>query len=254
MADAPREESGPAVRSIGVLRPLSWLARGIGDLWHAPGASLFYGLCTFAAGIAVLLAVVRLPYLFAAAISGFLLVAPIIATGLYDLSRRRERGEPARLAASMRAWRRNPSGLVGFALFSLLAGTAWQVISVVIIALLYRGNAVLPVDVAREILLDPQYLNLFMLYVGVGGLLAAVVFALSVVSVPMLLDRRCDLLEAMKASLAAVAANPLPLAFWAALLMALTLLGFATGLAGFIVLMPVLGHASWHAYRDLIES
>lgn len=254
MADAPHEAAGPAVRSIGLLRPLSWLARGVADLWHNPGASLFYGLCTFVAGVVVLLAVARLPYLFAAAISGFLLVAPIIATGLYDLSRRRERGEPLNLADSMRAWRRNPSGLVGFGLFSLLAGTAWQIISVIIVALLYRGNAVVPVDVALEILLNPQYLNLFILYVGVGGLLAAVVFALSVVSVPMLLDRQCDLLEAMQASLAAVAANPLPLAFWAALLMALTLLGFVTGLVGFIVLMPVLGHASWHAYRDLIES
>jgi len=211
MADAPHAAAGPAVRSIGLLRPLSWLARGVGDLLHNPGASLFYGLCTFVAGVVVLLAVARLPYLFAAAISGFLL-------------------------------------------FSLLAGTAWQIISVIIVALLYRGNAVVPVDVALEILLNPQYLNLFILYVGVGGLLAAVVFALSVVSVPMLLDRRCDLLDAMQASLAAVAANPLPLAFWAALLMALTLLGFVTGLVGFIVLMPVLGHASWHAYRDLIES
>lgn len=254
MADTPHQEAGPAVRSIGPLRPLSWLARGIGDLWQSPGASLFYGLCTFVAGVIVLLAVARMPYLFAAAVSGFLLVAPIIATGLYDLSRRRERGEPVLLAESMRAWRHNPSGLVGFALFSLLAGTAWQVISVVIIALLYRGNAVVPVDVALEILLDPQYLNLFVLYVGVGGLLAAIVFALSVVSVPMLLDRRCDLLEAMQASVAAVAANPVPLAVWAALLMVLTLLAFATCLIGFVVVMPVLGHASWHAYRDLIES
>ena len=142
---------------------------------------------------------------------------------------------------------------MGFGLFSLLAGTAWQVVSVVIVALLYRGNAAVPADVALEILLNPQYLNLFLLYVGIGGLFAAIVFALSVVSVPMLLDRQCDLLDAMQASLAAVAANPLPLAFWAALLMTLTLLGFASGLLGFIVLMPVLGHASWHAYRDLIE-
>lgn len=253
MAAASHEATGPAVRSIGLLRPLSWLARGVGDLWHHPGASLFYGFCTFVAGMVVLVAVARLPYLFAAAVSGFLLVAPIVATGLYDLSRRREQGEPLRLAESMRAWRRNPSGLVGFGLFSLLAGTAWQVVSVVIVALLYRGNAAVPADVALEILLNPQYLNLFLLYVGIGGLFAAIVFALSVVSVPMLLDRQCDLLDAMQASLAAVAANPLPLAFWAALLMTLTLLGFASGLLGFIVLMPVLGHASWHAYRDLIE-
>jgi uncharacterized membrane protein len=94
---------------------------------------------------------------------------------------------------------------------------------------------------------------LFLAYLGIGGIVAAFVFALSVVSVPMLLDRKCDLLQAMQASIGAVAENPLPLALWATLIMILTAAGFATGLLGFIVVMPLLGHASWHAYRDLVE-
>jgi len=245
-------EAAPSVRAVALLQPLSWLARGARDLAANPAASLFYGVAMAVAGALILLAVAQLPYLFTAAISGFLLVGPMLATGLYDLSRRRERGLPLRLGESMAAWRENPSGLVGFGLFSLLAGTAWQVISLVIVAMLYKGSAMQPLALVVEILRDPQYTGLFLAYVVVGGILAALVFALSVVSVPMLLDRKCDLLAAMQASMAAVAENPAPLALWATLIMLLTLLGFATLLLGFVVLMPLLGHASWHAYRDLI--
>ncbi len=245
-------QSAPAGRAVGLLQPFAWLGRGLRDLAHNPGASLFYGAAMAAAGAVILLAVAQLPYLFSAAISGFLLVGPLLATGLYDLSRRRERGEPVRLVASMLAWRENPSGLVGFGLFSLLAGTAWQVLSLVIVAMLYKGSAMQPLALVVEILRDPQYTGLFLAYLGIGGILAAFVFALSVVSVPMLLDRKCDLLQAMQASIDAVAENPLPLALWATLIMILTAAGFATGLLGFIVVMPLLGHASWHAYRDLV--
>jgi uncharacterized membrane protein len=243
-----------AVRAIGLLQPLAWLGRGARDLAANPAASLFYGAAMAVAGAIILLAVAQLPYLFTAAISGFLLVGPMLATGLYDLSRRRERGEPARLLDSMLAWRENPSGLVGFGFFSLLAGTAWQVLSLVIVAMLYKGSAMQPLALMLEILRDPQYTMLFLAYIGIGGILAAFVFALSVVSVPMLLDRKCDLVTAMQASIAAVAENPLPLALWAALIMILGMLGFATALLGFVVIMPLLGHASWHAYRDLVAA
>lgn len=245
--------TAPVLRSVSLLQPLSWLLRGGRDLMRNPGASLFYGIAMAAAGALILLAVASLPYLFTAAISGFLLVAPMLATGLYDLSRRIENGEPVRLVDSMLAWRANPSGLVGFGLFGLLAGTAWQVLSLLIVAMLYKGNAMVPLQLVIEVLRDPRHMQLFMAYIGVGGILAAMVFALSVVSVPMLLDRKCELLDAMQASIGAVSENPLPLAIWATIIMLLVALGFATFLLGFIIIMPLLGHASWHAYRDLIE-
>ena len=130
----------------------------------------------------------RLPYLFAAAITGFLLVAPMLAAGLYELSRRYLAGEQATLVDSMWAWRRNPSALVGFALLSILAGTAWQVASVVIVALFYKGPALAPMAMMIEVLVNPQHYLLFFVYMCVGGLLAALVFAVSVVSMPMLVD------------------------------------------------------------------
>jgi uncharacterized membrane protein len=102
-----------------------------------------------------------------------------------------------------------------------------------------------------EILRHPQYMPLFLVYVGVGGTLAALVFAASVVSLPMLVERRCSLLCGLVTSISAVAENPLPLALWG-IIMLLTGLGFLTALLGFVVILPWLGHASFHAYRDLV--
>jgi uncharacterized membrane protein len=194
-----------------------------------------------------------LPYLFAAAITGFLLVAPMLAAGLYELSRRYLADEPVSLGDSILAWKRNPSCMIGFGLLSIFAGTLWQVISVVIVALLYKGPPLAPLDMIIQVLINPQHYLMFFVYMGAGGVLAAVVFALSVVSMPMLIDRRCDLISALVTSVNAVAENPLPLAVWAVVIMLLTGLGFATALVGLVLVMPWLGHASFHAYRDLVE-
>jgi uncharacterized membrane protein len=243
----------PKVRAVGFDAPRRWLTAGWRDIWRQPGASLFYGICVALAGLVILAITARLPYLSLAAISGFLLVSPMLATGLYELSRRYLAEEPAPLLESMLAWKRNPSGLVSFALLSLLAGTAWQVISVVLLVLLSKGSGLSPLAMMLEIIINPQYSLVFMAYVGVGGVIAALVFAASVVSMPMLVDRRCDLMCALATSFNAVSESPAPLAFWAAIIMLLSVLGFATGLLGFIIILPWLGHASFHAYKELVE-
>jgi uncharacterized membrane protein len=243
----------PGVRRIGFSAPLGWLGKGWQDLWRQPAASLFYGVAVAVTGAVILGVTASLAYLFAAAVTGFLLVAPMLAAGLYELSRRYLAGEPATLTDSMLAWKRNPSALVSFGLLSILAGTAWQVVSVVIVALFYKGTALQPMAMMIEVLVNPQHYLMFVIYMGAGGLLAAVVFALSVVSMPMLIDRRCELLCALTTSVNAVAENPLPLALWAVIIMLLTGLGFATALVGLILIMPWLGHASFHAYKELVE-
>jgi uncharacterized membrane protein len=243
----------PGVRQIDFAAPLRWLGLGWKDLWRQPAASLFYGIAIAVTGAVILGVTADLPYLFAAAITGFLLVAPMLLAGLYELSRRYLAAEPATVYASMLAWKRNPSGLVSFGLLSILAGTAWQVISIVIIAVFYKGGPLGPLDMMMEVVINPQYYLMFFLYLCTGGVLAAVVFALSVVSMPMLVDRQCDLLCALVTSVNSVVENPLPLAFWALIIMLLTGLGFATALVGLVVIMPWLGHASFHAYKDLVE-
>jgi uncharacterized membrane protein len=243
----------PGVRRIGFGAPLNWLARGWQDLWRQPGASLFYGIAVAVAGALILGVTAGLPYLFGAAITGFLLVAPMLAAGLYELSRRYLVDEPVTVYDSMKAWKRNPSCMIGFGLLSILAGTLWQVISAVIVAVFYQGPTLAPLDMIFQVLINPQHYLMFFVYMCAGGFLAAAMFALSVVSMPMLIDRRCDLISALVTSVNAVAENPLPLALWAFILMLLTGLGFATALVGLVLVMPWLGHASFHAYRDLVE-
>ncbi len=243
----------PKVRRIAFDAPLKWLRLGWADLWRQPAASLFYGIVIAVGGAVILGLTATLPYLFAAAVTGFLLVAPMLGAGLYELSRRYLANEPVTIYDSMGAWKRNPSALISFGFLSILAGTAWQLVSVVIVALFYRGNAMVPMDMMIEVVLNPKHYLMFTAYLLAGGVLAALVFALSVVSVPMLVDRRCDLLCALVTSINAVDENPLPLALWAFIIMLLTGLGFATALAGLILVLPWLGHASFHAYKDLVE-
>ena len=243
----------PKVRRIGFGAPLGWLGRGWRDLWRQPGASLFYGFAVAVAGAVILEITVDLPYLFGAAITGFLLVAPMLAAGLYELSRCYLADEPVTVFDSMKAWKRNPSCMIGFGLLSILAGTLWQVISAVIVAVFYQGPPLAPLDMIIQVLINPKHYMMFFVYMGAGGFLAAAMFALSVVSMPMLIDRRCDLISALVTSVSAVAENPLQLAVWAVVIMLLTGLGFATALVGLVLVMPWLGHASFHAYKDLVE-
>ena len=249
----PPAPSLPRIRKVGFAAPFKWLGLGWADLRRQPAASLFYGVAIAVGGAVILGLTANLPYLFAAAITGFLLVAPMLGAGLYELSRRYLANEPASLEASMLAWRRNPSALISFGLMSILAGTAWQLVSVVIVALLYKGSAMVPMGMMIEVVLNPQHYLMFFVYLSAGAVLASLVFALSVVSMPMLVDRQCDLLCALVTSVNAVAENPLPLAFWAFIIMALCGLGFATALVGLILVLPWLGHASFHAYKDLVE-
>lgn len=244
----------PKVRRVGFSAPLKWLGQGWRDLRRQAAVSLFYGVAIAVGGAVILGLTANLPYLFAAAITGFLLVAPMLAAGLYELSRRYLANEPATLEDSMLAWKRNPSALISFGLMSILAGTAWQLVSVVIVALFYKGSAMVPMDMMVEVVLNPQHYLMFFVYLSAGAVLAALVFALSVVSMPMLVDRQCDLLCALVTSVNAVAENPLPLALWALIIMLLCAVGFATALVGMIVVLPWLGHASFHAYRDLVEN
>ena len=134
-----------------------------------------------------------------------------------------------------------------------LAATGWVLTSAALITLL-AGQAVrTPLDFVHVVVLAPQP-GLFTLWLALGGLLAAPIFASSVVTMPLLLDRRVTLRQAVLTSWQAVLTNPAALGLWATLIAALTLLGVATGMLGLVPLLPLLGHASWHAYRDLVDA
>ncbi|MBV8124785.1 MAG: DUF2189 domain-containing protein [Burkholderiaceae bacterium] len=240
------------VKPVPMLRPLGWLARGWQDLRHCALASLLQGLLMAAAGALIFVLAHDRFWLLAGAFSGFLLVAPILATGLYALSRQLELGRPAGLSTVFQAWKPHDGRLIAFGLLLALAGTGWVLTS----AALVRSFAGVPVntphDFLRHVVLNDRS-HVFEAWLALGALLAAPMFASSLVAVPLMLDRQIGVLGAVFTSWRAVMEYPAPVALWAALIMFLTLLGMATGMLGLIVVLPWLGHASWHAYRDLVE-
>ena len=225
--------------------------------------SLLHGLLPAAFGGLLVLLAGDSFWLLVGAFSGFLVVAPVLATSLYAMSRAIERGEPVNLRLVVRTWtdwqhsryavRGGYWSLVRFGLLLALAGTGWVVTSAALITLLTPVPIDTPVDFLRHVVLSPGHYA-FELWLTLGGLLAAPIFASSVIAMPLLLDRRVDVLDAVLTSWQAVLTNPVALAFWAALIMILTLLGLGTLLLGLVVVLPVLGHASWHAYRDLVDA
>lgn len=251
------------MRRITLGQPLQWLARGARDLRQGGWLSLLHGLLPAAfGGLLVLLARDRF-WLLAGALSGFLVVAPVLATSLYAMSRALERGEPVNWQLILKTWtnwqhsryavRGGYWSLVRFGLLLALAGTGWVLTSAALITLVAPEPVHTPVDFLRQVVLAPGHYA-FELWLTLGGLLAAPIFASSVVAMPLLLDRRVDVLQAVLTSWQAVLTNPVALAFWAALIMGLSLLGLGTLLLGLVVVLPVLGHASWHAYRDLVDA
>lgn len=243
----------PAVRSVGMQQPLRWLRRGWLDLLRCPLPGLAHGLVASLFGWAVVYFAHDNFWVMAGAFSGFLIVAPIVATGLYAISRALERGhhKPG-LADVLRVWRTRDPRLVYFGVLLGLAGTGWVLTSASMITSFSGAPIARPLDFLRYVVvLDGSWL--FEAWLMLGGVLAAPVFASSVVAIPLLLDRKATLLQAVVTSWDAVLASPGPLALWAALLMGLSALGIASLLVGLVVVAPWLSHASWHAYRDLVQ-
>ncbi len=242
-----------SVRRIDTLRPLAWLELGYRDLLAAPGPSLLHGLLIALGGLAILTLTLRAWLLMPGALSGFVLVGPILATGLYELSRRRALGERPRLAHAIAAWRRGTRPLVVLGALLFCAGTAWVLASALLFRLFVGARIASPLDFLRYAAADQSALA-FWLWVLAGGLGAAFVFALTVVSAPLLLDRAVDVKRAALTSVRAVGDNPLPMALWATLIMALSVLSMATLMIGFVITVPIIGHATWHAYRELVDA
>jgi uncharacterized membrane protein len=253
----------PIIRQIHLRDPLRWLALGWHDIARSGWISFAHGLVLTVFG-ALLLAVARDKFwLLAGAFSGFLVVAPILATGLYCMSRSLENGKrPSwRLVwQTWMSWRRHGSSsdgkdwrLVQFGLLLGLAGTGWVLTSAALITLLSPVPVQQPMDFLRHVVLARDNW-LFEIWLALGGLMAAPMFASSAIAIPLLLDRRIGVLQAVVTSWEAVLANPVPMAWWATLIMGFTMLGLFSALLGLIAVMPMLGHATWHAYRDLVDA
>jgi uncharacterized membrane protein len=231
-----------------------WLAAGWRDLATRPAPSLCYGLLVFVVSAAIVagLFTFGLDYILFPAFSGFMVVGPLLAIGLYEKSRRLMAGEPVSLARMI--FVRPASG--GQVLFTgvllCLLMLLWMRAAVIIYALFFGLRPFPGLDHISPMLFTTP-VGWAMLVVGsaVGALFAGFSFAISAVSIPMLLNERVDALTAMGSSVAYIW-NNLPAMFtWGVIVLALFLLSLATGLIGLIVAFPVLGHGTWHAYRAI---
>jgi uncharacterized membrane protein len=233
----------PRVKTLSPGAPWRWLRAGWADLLAAPGPSLFYGV-----------ALALMGFLFqrylggavgVALTTGFLLVGPFLAIGLYDLSRRREAGEAARLAPTLRAWQGNFPAISFYAVALTLLLAAWIRVSVVVIAVCFPEGQI---DWQ-----SPAAWAFVAIYAAVGSGLALFVFATTSLSLPLLLDRPdMDTISAAITSFNALRRNVRAMLCFGACIVVFSAIGFATWRLGLIVVMPLIGHMTWHAYRETI--
>jgi len=243
----------PPIRTIGFTRPLRWLELGWRDFTRARWPSGFHGLVVATGGLSIIALALLVPSLSPGAFTGFVLVGPILATGLYDISRRLAAGQTPHLGQVIRAWRRGTRPLVWLGVLLTLAGTLWVLASAILFGLFVHVPIHSPLAFLRFAVAQQNNL-LFTLWLVLGGLGAAVVFAATAVSVPMLLDRDVSIRSALLTSVRAVGDNPAAMGLWAVIIMLGTVISMATAMLGFVVVVPVIGHATWHAYRDLVDA
>jgi uncharacterized membrane protein len=248
--------AGPIIRTIGLSDLHDALRLGWEDFKAVPSHAII--LCVIYPVLGLVLARAAfgyavLPLLFPLA-AGFALVGPFAALGLYELSRRREAGQEATAWDALEVLR-SPSfgamlglGTLLLALFVTWVATA-QAIYVAVFG--YQGASGLT-DFATRVLTTSQGWWLIVVGCGVGFLFALVALCLSVVSFPLMLDRHAGAGEAMVTSLRVVAKNPLPMAAWGLIVAALLVVGSLPLFLGLAVVIPLLGHATWHLYRKVV--
>jgi uncharacterized membrane protein len=223
-----------------------WLALGWHDLRRAPRASLSYGVIMVVVSHVVTLATWRFGNLglYLGLVSGFVFVGPWLALTWYAISRRLARHQPVTVLGSLRDAAQSISGAMVFAVILLVVFLVW-------------ARAATLVHVFFPAMVDPHWRDLlWFLGVGsaVGAVFCAVIFAASAFALPMLLDRQVDAVTAVITSINAVLRNKRAMVPWALTIVATVVLGAITGWLAFVVLMPWLGHATWHAYCDTIDS
>lgn len=248
-ASYANEIAQPQVRSVPVHAPLLWLRQGSRDLLRAWPASLALGLLFTGIGYAITHQAWDHAHMAMFLTSGFLLVAPFLALGFYALSRRLENGNRGTFLASMRG-NLHSIGMYGLALAFILS--VWERLSALMVGLFYKGNLLVGETISLGALFSADNLNFMLPWTLSGALLAGFVFCVSVITLPLMLDRKVDFITAMGASLQAVKLNPLPMLLWALSIVLLVALGEALWFMGLAVILPILGHATWHAYRDMV--
>jgi uncharacterized membrane protein len=243
-------DAGVALRPLTARDPLRWLALGWRDFVRCPGIGVFYGACFIVMGWGLMKVYETAPAYVMALSAGFLLAGPFLCLGLYRASQHLERGEQPDFGECLLAWETRTGTLAIFGFVLLVLEMLWGRATLVIFALSFDGMPDLKGSLLA--LADPENLGFTVTWLGVGGVFAGLIFAISVISIPMILDRQTDAITAGLTSIRLVLTQTPVMLLWGALITALVVLALLPWFAGLLVVGPVVGHATWHAYRAAV--
>jgi uncharacterized membrane protein len=247
--------TGPKVKHITMDDPWAWLAAGWQDLLKAPVISLSYGAFFLLAGwlLLALLLAADMWFLVLPMAAGFMLIGPVLAVGLYEVSRAHEHGEKPSFSAALLAWRREAGQLGMMCVVLVLLHLAWVLVAIVLFALFLGQSAPTLERIVGDVFFQPESVPFLFGGTSAGAILALVVFSVSAVSIPMIVDRQTDAITAILTSLRAVQRNWQAMFLWAGLIVIFTAAGIATLFVGLAITLPLIGYATWHAYRAVVE-
>jgi uncharacterized membrane protein len=251
---APRQIT---IRKVPPDRPWAWLTAGWRDLMANPQVGFFYGGALTVAGwlLALLLLWAQTAWAILPVSAGFFMVAPLLAAGLYEASRLREEGQPVTFRACLAGFARNGGQLAFMGVVLVVLHLFWIRVAALIFMLMFGVRFAPSLESLPMAMLRSDMLLPFLIVgTGAGAVLAAAAFAISAVSIPMLVDRDITAMEAIVVSIKAVTTNPGAMTFWAGLIVVFTAMAMVPFFLGLALVIPLVGHATWHAYRDLVRA
>jgi uncharacterized membrane protein len=249
---SPSASVNHAIARVDAWAPWRWIRGGIDDFRANPGLSLLYGALFAGLSAGVYLLTSGAPWYSLGYLTGLVVIGPFLASGLYAASRDRERGIAPSIERGLRLLGQRKTYLALLSALLALVMAAWIRFSALLFAV--KFNTLSPSAEAYTALFSSADGMIALGYfVGIGFLLAVVLFVVSAVAIPFILDKDADFITAMQTSYRAVTRNPIPMALWATTIVALTALGIATAFVGLAVVFPILGYATWHSYRALVD-
>lgn len=238
-------------RDLPLTAPFGWLRAGIQDALRYPASSFAYGLAVFVISMITIGGLFRLgyDYILLPALSGFMVMGPAIAVGLYEKSRLLSKGKRPHLSELILVHTRAPGQIVFVGIVLMMVMMLWLRAAFLLYALFFGMVPFAGFDqVLTTVFTTPIGWGLLIVGGIVGGLFAAFSFAISAFSIPMLMNESKDALSAMGISMAMAWSNKSLAIVWGMIVVALFTLSLMTALVGLIVIFPVLGHGTWHAY------
>lgn len=243
------------INSVGMDRPRAWLSAGFEDFRQATAVSLAYGMFWVGLSIAITAGAVTLGlwHWLLPLVAGFMFLGPLVAVGSYGISRALEANRAPHLGDAFSAWRPHAGQLAMMGVMMMIFFLAWIRLATLLFALFFGFEVPSPATMYSALLTSPEGLSMILVGSVAGAILAFGAFSISVVAIPTLMDEDLTFMEGIEASVRAVGNNFRPMLLWAAILTGCVLVGVLTFYIGLALVLPVLGHASWHAYEDLVR-